>query len=378
MLVEDEFRRRYFKKMVTFTALFSFPSNNPFFEMDNEVVIRHTSIAERILKTFGPLIRKMTLKSISNGSNSLSVENIFKLIEEYCAKNLIELQLNSVEMNFFQNIRKPFENVKIVSLQGNIVDLESDHFKFCNFFPVMRSLSLRSVEVNNVSSLIMNYPRLEHLFINFNHYGNVKKSISESVAIKIIQKNPQIRSIGLSIVSPSLLKAVSDSLQCLERLELSEYRQGQSQTIDFHFESVKFFKISYCPVQSIPSNIIFSEMLEQLEVETSVNDDKYIELIERSKGLKRLKITGNEGFKNDEISRIATAKLNVMEIDMVCHWNVKDESIIELIKNNKSLNKLVLKRFRGNEIRMRMKMEFENNWTVDESGQDIILKRQVF
>lgn len=348
-LVVDELKQRFSKKRIRFCELSSARDDESVIESEEEIIIKDAQNATFILEQFGTSIRNL---SITTSKITHESEVIFKLVEEQCSDSLVQFELFDLMLNFFENITKPFRNVKIVSLHGIVVELGNDQLNFGDIFPAMRRLELNNVKVNDRSKFALNFPNLKHLSV-----------IDDINSVEIIRKNPQIRSTFLQFVNGELVKFVADHLPELEVLTLYNYRQQNDQTYDFHFGNVKYFECGF----DWPENITFSDKLEELYVLLDSQDKNYVDLIEHSNGLKKLQISGDGVVDTDVMLRLIWAKLNVTEMHLVFCWSPASDFIIQLIENCEHLNQLELQiwNLEIDDLEMALREDLGHEWIIN-------------
>lgn len=338
--VEIELRHRFSSKLVKFRELIDFPIGESLAETDDSIIVNNASTAALILQHFGDSIRALKIMT-SKDANPNSIETIFTLIEKHCSDSLVELHLFKTEHNFFKSISKPFTRIEIVSFAWNTEELGNVRFTFSDVFPALRQLELDVAKLENSTEIAITFPDLVQLSLSTVRKANPDKFISETVAIELIKKNPRIKSLILNHVTPNVLKVVSDTLHKLERLELYSYSQEDQRTYDFHFENVKVFKLGNWLGFDWPRNINFTENLEEFDVEPTEKDTKYIELIKNNKGLQKLRINGKH-FNNDAILKLSQIKLNIVDVALGFYWNIDIKNIIQFIENHPQLKNVQL------------------------------------
>lgn len=340
-LVEDDLKERLQRKMVIFTSLLPSPDHDDFDETDDYIRIRHAPTALQLLRDFGPYLRRLTIEHVPQNSDFQTSKAVFELIQEQCTDTLEQLHLKRLGHYFFLNTTTPFKNVVNVSLTAEVSAIGNQQFDLSQLFPNLRHLYLSYVNTWNLNRLIVNYPNLVNLYVDVYQF-DIPEFVSEREAIEIVKKNPQIRSLTLRRVQPNLLKAVAENAKNLEQFELYEYDEKANETNHFHFDSVKRFKLSENVVRSMPENITFSS-LDEIQVQAYPRDSWYIRFAETHRNLKKFEIIGPFTLRNDEIVRLAAAKLNLTEISIYTDKDVKAESIVELIQSGNQLNRVQLK-----------------------------------
>lgn len=381
--VEAELRHRFSKKTVQFLELLEYPIGERLVESDDHIRVDNIPTVALVLQKLGDSIRAIEITTPKD-ADVHSIENIFTLIEEKCSESLVELHLQTIEHNFFKNISKPFKRVEVVSLAWNAVELGNDRFTFSDVFPALRRLKLEVVKVMNTHEIMVTFPALEHLSLHLSKYGKSENYITESVAMELIAKNPQIQSLILDHTTSDVVKVVNDKLLKLEHLELYSYTERGQGTFDFYFENVKCFKIGNWLGFDWPRAIRFGEKLEEFEIEPTAGDTKYIELIERSKGLKKLKINGKH-LSNDVILRLAQINLHVTDVVLANNWDTDIDNIIQFVENNAQLSSIrLLHTYQSSpfsntnsKIAEKIRKHFGDLWKIATYESEILLEKNL-
>lgn len=387
-VVDEEIRRRFSQTLVSFYD-FSPSEKDDLMETEEFLHIRNFPLIVRILNEYGHLIRNLEISTTIDCSLE-TVGSIYKAIEEHCSDTLRQLHVDSLGYSFFRNIVRPFKAVEMVSLVGNVMDLNNENRSFSELFPAVRQLEL-NFDAQNSSKIVLEFPFLEHLDVTVmekceNNKIESESCSSEAMIIGLIKKNPQIQNVILRSGTPNVLKAIADDLKELERLELYQFseRNGQKHSMNknfvFDFKNVKVFKIGSFDYD-FPENIIFSDKLEEFEVIVSSTDTKYLDLIEQSEGLRRLRISHGEGVDYNAMKRLIAANLNVVEMALVHHREVGHGTIIEFVKSCRQLNLLGLTFLPNENIKDEMVSDlrkyFGNEWTVKLWERGLTMERKI-
>lgn len=369
-------QRKLAKKMVIFTQLNPYVTFDSIFkETDENVKIESVSAAKKLLKQFGRHIRNLKLQHVSPPGplDRGPLEEVYKLIQDYCSETLTQFNYGWNTDNFFKYVKIPFKNVETVSLEDYVINLSNNQLMFQQIFPSIRNLHLNLVRMQNVSAITTHFPNLVHLNINI---GSFNGYINEPIAIDLIRKNPQIRSLNLKNVNSNLLQIVSENLVNLEQLTLSFYIE-QDPNVRIYFEHVKSFRMDINIHQSIPSSITFGENLKEFESNAHPKDHKYINFVKNYKHLKKIRINGVETLNNYDIKQLAAANLNVVDMFLTCDISVEEEVLVKLIENSHQLERLQLSMtvknaFIESAISM-LQSRLQNEWIlkVDRSGTSL-------
>lgn len=398
-LVENEliFENRLSKKMVIFASVPGLPKD--MIETEDSFIISNPLIAAEMLETLGTRMRNIKIVKIYSGTHN--TPNYSNLFTEHCKRTLEQLHLDNVRPTIGNNVIEPFQRVTNLSLDGFVLDLSSDRLDFSEMFPSLQSLYLGDSSLfylQNLNSLITNFPHLKHLHAEIHDVELLEfyHPIDENVISEIICKNPQIKSLSLGVSSPRdalarLLKLVVKKLPDLEKLELNNFFMINDE---IEFKNVKSLKSgNHIHSFHIPETIKFSDKLEELDAVMNEAKNKCFEFIENYKSLKIIRISAKNGFTNSDVIWLTHIKLNAVFLSMNVGNDMKHDTIIQFIEENKQLKELHLKLEIKNETKslfkcltqFRKKTLFDvavlrkkirNNWNLYENGLDIVIVKK--
>lgn len=344
-LVEDVLKRRFAKKTITFNAPHL---TNQATETSETIHIRNIEVAKKLMKFFGHLMVNVQFHR--------------------------HPRMNSFD--FFPNeFTTPLEKVEHISLHGRFNGLSNRKLQFFEIFPALRSLSVFTANIRDMSWVDHTYPHLESLNIYIWNVYDELGYFNPLVVERLMVLNPQIRKLVLGNLSRKLLNSVATNFPNLEMLELQQFGHFRSEDaqLELHFDKLKVLKMQRC-FQSIPNNATF-EALEEFETDgLPAKCKKWIHFIENNKNLKRLRVTRT--IDNAAVSQLSSINSNLVEIKLLCGKDVDDKSIIELIENNKELRKiqLIFEKSMNSTIGV-LQSTFRSGWIIEVGKDYIILEK---
>lgn len=346
-LVENVLKHRFVNNMIIFETPHTFIDNST----GSINRIQSLQTAKKLLEHFGHLLRNLQVSRYPN--------------------------INSFD--FFPNeFTKPLENVESISLHGQFTRFSNEKLSFHEIFPAMRNLSVSRVNVRDMSWVDHNYPSLEHLSLHIWYEYSEPGYFNPLIVERLLQNNPQIRSLILENASRKMLSCVADKLLNLDILELRVFNNFEldGAPITLHFDNLKVLKMHRC-IKSIPIDVTFSS-LEEFQTDGYPRKcKKWIEFIERSENLKKLRIT--QPIDNTDVSQLSTSHSNIFEVYLMCGEDVKADTIIKFIKNGKQLRKIQL--VMPSEVSVSFMVDvfekcFGMNWTIKAGLNNISLHRK--
>lgn len=340
--------------------------------------VRNNITAARIVKHFGFLISHLEIKQYSRNNRGGDKHIINDLINYYCCESLTQLSLDINEEDFFEPMRKPFINVKRLSIEGDFKTLNSKFLSFSELFPAINILNLKSPTLFDASCIDSKFNQLQTLAVNMLDY-NYPNYILETDIKKLILKNPQIRDLTLMYDSRSFLRFISENLPNLEVLKLAFYDESNSNDEEeIRFENVKIFIMENCLDISAPKNIVF-ENLEEFETGYySTAGHAWMELVANTNKLKKLRITGS-ALSRQELEIFVRIPTNITWLSARLAPGIPNECIINLVKNNQQLNHVHWEKtelgLRGYAMKQ-LHNELTDNWVINESNSHLELSRK--
>lgn len=185
--------------------------------------------ASRVIRSFGEFILKFEIHF--GGNETHITEDVFELVHRRC-KSLKYLDLETVTEHALNRISEPFVSVENVKLHINYTHTENQALSFKEMFPNMQSLKLDFRDGYKNTSVIDHYPHLKHFGVDMYSFDGVRAEIIQ----KIVELNPQIRSMYMKDTKYWFLRFIGKKLVDLERLEVrSEYgpRYPWNETVAF-------------------------------------------------------------------------------------------------------------------------------------------------
>lgn len=339
--IETELRKRFSQNIVEFrvgydTEAINLPKKQ-YSERFPCISIYDHRISVSVLKDLGSSIQILSIRNESM-EKPQKLDTIFNLIEEHCTETVKKLNLMALQQNFFKNLTKPFKNVKEMELVLSTVG--SDKMSFADLFPSLRGLWISSIEIEIISSVVVNYPHLENLAVAVDRSGN-SRGMTEEATIDLLHRNQQIQKLALTYLTPNILKFAADHLPHLNKIKIDSYMEQNEYNSSIHFENVKIAKICHSMPCKWPAHLTFSNKLEELQTQLTFPTNEFIGAIENGKNLKKLTIDGR-GVNNYVVSRFTNAKLNATEMVLSLTCDVEAIGIIEFIKSAEKLRKLQL------------------------------------
>lgn len=265
ILTADVFRHKYSRRQIVVFENFPLRDNAMNLQNKSETKITAETIPQEIsskdelaesemklklanydlilntFKHFGHLIKRFE-SSIFTKHRDLQAEFIGRLISEYSAESLIEIDIGHSAEVVLEYIKKPLVNVENLAFRGNDLVFHPRGIRFEQLFPNLHRLNLFSSTYYSLLYFDYHMPRLEHISIIRSHQWYRNPPFP-----KFIEKNSQIRSLELQGGDFEFLQNVKTFLPQLETLTLQQF---ELQNGSIHFESVTtiFLKFFASPI----------------------------------------------------------------------------------------------------------------------------------
>lgn len=289
-------------------------------ELDDHIEVGNVATISDFLQRFGHLVSNLRIKFYTSfvyredHYSESEMHNIFRLINLHCSETLSQFTiLTKVDTNnTFQSFRKPFKNLRKLSLEGEYNNVTN----FNEIFPSIRDLSLSSIYYDRLGLLDQSISTLEHLTISQDQGWMIPDTKT------FIRLNSHIRSLFLIKFIPWYLSFVAEELPHLEKFIISDHVTRAEKLSDeivnqvVHFEHLKsFWSITF---NYFPWNMVFRD-LEELHVSPMMSMDttRFVDLaIKYKANLKKVYL----GVKltNADIKRLAEADMKVEELVFEC------------------------------------------------------------
>lgn len=301
------------------------------------ILIINYKIAKMFLRTFGHLIRKLEVYSLS--SNRAENDDIGYTIMKYCSKSLFELKLNVNGQYLLNQTEISFENVEIVDIHQSEY---SNNIDLSRIFPNMEQLKLEIHYPNQLSALKRCYPNLRHLEL-------IEKGIKKnSILCDVLKENPQLKSLLTSRCLDSntiqLINENSPNLQSITAIfTRSDFIYLKQNTPSVRLAHVKNFTlIAEVPIVNQIFKIpITFENLEALEVSTNCLTSPIERFIIENDKLKVLSLPfADFRTTNTRIDHILDRLSQLEEIVLLWDFRVTVADIRRMYEKTQSLQKI--------------------------------------
>lgn len=279
------------------------------------IIVHNQRFYSRLLSNFGNSIKKLSINlKMKNYFNE--IEDIQAQINKYCAKSLVEFNIENCQHFTSKAFVKPFSQVCALSLTNCVLQFTADEFN--RLFPCLIRLELLKNKMKSEHSVF-----IEQNFPNLKHWTLDHKGFSRQNILMALFFNQQLSSLHLmTTVDSKFLHLINELSPNLRNLQLVISSYDFTEDFSINFKNVEKMKLSvHGPFKNLPINF---DQLKELEI--NVNDGYY------------------HGFIDFIIQNVNLIKLT---IDTPC-WIVMntDDIDVKLIGQNLNLTELSLKRCR--------------------------------
>lgn len=336
------------------TILYDRYSNNPnqFDELLN------------IIAAFGHLITKLSLDYYTFDEEQKVAIN--RQVTKYAAHSLIEIDLKNCQEKDVFGLTGPFTRAKVVRLRDGFIGAML-HINFSELFPLVSSLDIESMLFVAEACVKQHFPYLKEFKME-------SATIALSTIEERLQLNPQLRKLSVTGSNLDTLSMISKNAPKLEHLLFRGfYGRDKYQGDEIHFQSLKSFdltsKVDF-PVHFDAIPIVFDE-LEEFSCDGSY--DKWTDVIVRCKFLK--KITFHQFFY-ENLQRIVLELPSVEEILVKNQriWHDDVDTAIKIIEMCKQLKRFTISL--GDFDDCRARAVNLNNWEIIAVNRSVVFVRK--
>lgn len=351
-LASSLFRRKYSDYEIRLLVNIAPPSID---ESDNCLRIQNFKVASNIMKTFGNELRKLSILN-SPYYDYLQIDDyrvqIIQIVNEYCSKSLTQLNLQRINNETWPLFIKPFEKVESLDIE---IQTDSSGMNLSQMFPNLKRL--RVYLLDETSIIDCEIPHLKNLEIKFeNQLWQKKKHI-----LKLIENNPQIRSVVATSTPPEFVKKVQELLPNLENITLI-FADRRNEPM--HFANVKHCKLDKRSERTL-KNLSFSQ-LETLEISYEYEFNVFHEFFRRHQNLSQLYI---KLFLNHEIQEFETIMAllpHLITLEMSATSGMNIEVVARFIQSHPMLRRFQFPIHEISEADQEiLRARFETNWNIE-------------
>lgn len=218
--VRDVLEQKLAVKTIVFGTPYMKPSTKHIHvqEMDDFIRIQNFEVASTLLQNFGNFIQSIRIDQYFLDAKA---KEIYRLVNLHCSETLKKIHLKNAMEDFTDELKKPFNHVKTVHLEGNLKNVADLELNFNKMFPEMRQLIVGKVKIYNTNSIEIEFSNLQTLNVEmFGH--DIQGRVTEDVVEKMIRKNPKIHHLVLKNVSPKLFLVANTVLIKIETLQVTD------------------------------------------------------------------------------------------------------------------------------------------------------------
>lgn len=342
--------------------------------VSDHVYIYDFDLALDILKYFGSFIQKLSIKHHIESARKWEI--LSTSINKFCTESLIQVDLGAVNQNSLQKFTAAFENVKDFTVQ--VANNEINTRKLNETFPRLQRFSIKMTSNADYSFIDCELPHLEHVFfstvtVDSDWYSRymanqpIDLRSNEAAIKKLLQKNPQIRSIDLNNFSIGFIRNLKQLMPNLKSLALS--------SLDLHEEIIHFEKVTEFSLKKVvpfsPAQITFAN-LQTLRM--FYNDNyfaRWREFIRANKNVTRLEIDiDNINLPTTQLAVLTAELPHLIEMTLKNAFIVTVEAIIQLARDNVQLETFTYICSETNESALRESLQDE--WKISKENEGVL------
>lgn len=292
----------------------------------------------KLLRNFGHLIINI---NIDFGAFKYTFRyTIANYLAKYSSKSLIQMSVAVEHMRFFENIQKPFINLK--SLYMGACCFGRDLLPFNSIFPNLQSLRLGHNQYENTSAFIIHYFSLTEFALY-----DLRESFNQNDIEKLLKLNPQLEKLDIRPADRF------SNVQFIERLKkccpkIKQLELGCPRTIIYDLELTQLDQIEKLTIKDVYElniPLTFSK-LKYLEIgsnEEYVTSRDISVFIGKNPHLTSLKFELSNIVDLTHFFRIESLLMNIEELNIgVLKQDIPSDDLINFLTRNRSLKRFSL------------------------------------
>lgn len=386
-LAADEYGRKFASKpiFINGTSL-SKEVRRTVYESNSHISIRSYDLLKLALQTFG---RKMKILIISyEGIESKKREEIHRLIDQYCSRSLIEMNLLRMDENVLRHFKNPLKNIERLTLDGEMEAQQTSLLqwifarkvlKLDDIFPNLLRLRLNNMNIRDKSLLDVHFWQLNYVKIVL-----VPEPFNRPVIDFIAPSKPAIE--NLFIKNPKIVNLVLQNVNSLDYLEIA------SKLPNLHLFEVKFSPFQ----QHYSGQVIQFKTVKKLalKMHTNINLDEMAHFdqvedltlmqketcgrefpVNNTAHLKTLIIIGST-FNGSGLLQPDRKFPNLTDLFISNRSPLKSKDVIEFIEDNEQLERLRLINIEE-DLPETLEEQFEKGWIMTQKTNALVMQKKI-
>lgn len=330
-LAANFFKRKYDDKVVEIRSQYD-DQKRDIAEYRENLIIERLDVIEKLFKSFGEVISRATLNT-GNTFQDKFIERVVKIVS-HNSEGLNIFKLYCIDRLLLEYVDEPFRNVEHLILTNRFQNLRSKTLKLNDIFPNLRKLHLKEAHIKNALSLIVPFKHLEQLDVQFGLNYDIP-AVGD-----LIEKNPQLRKLGMNACSIEFLEFLSVNAPNLDYLTfgLTKPTPSELNTV-IHFKSVKHLSLG-TDYNAFPKNVTFDQLEELQLTGTGSATNLWMNFIKKHVKLNKVEV---EWFVlNSQLESLIGNVPNVIEAHFGINTDVQNETIVAFLEGNDQLKRLEL------------------------------------
>lgn len=327
------------------------------------VDMKHYETIRNILKTFGDLIRSLSI-TFNYIMDESKAREIVGDISNNCTQSLLQIEFNNCYGTVLQKLNNYYPNVYILSFSTDKYrDLKTNG-----------SLNLSKVffRVNQLQLQISNPIDWNVVGEKFRHLTSLTVDLPSNSdppdVGNLFANSPNINSLDISFSSLDILQAASVFLLNLRRLVLRGFSDYPYIGRRIHFENVTFLDLisMICDSELIPKILVFHQ-IQHLKLNLPDFTDNWSKFFTNQQGktIEYFDIKA-DSFTNEQLTAIADSQPNIKWTKLVSRTQIPTNAIVNFIKKSSQLFRCQIS-CRLNDIAERdlLEEQLETDWNIE-------------
>lgn len=316
-----------------------------------------------IIKRFGSAIQRIYIEHEWIESTD-ATQNIIQCIANYTSDSLTHLNLGIIKPNTLAQLPMTFGHIESVAFATKRGIILGETPPLNQLFPNLRQLEMDLLAEIDYNFIDVEFPKLEHLYMVLDRDGRYRTN----QIISMIEKNPQIKSIGCENCERDYFDAIYRILPNITNLTLGKYDSNENTVI---FENVKnfYYKVSQDGAFQAAIERLSFPVLESFKIR---NNNFRCHLVEQFDGFfSRHRNISNLHYIDrtsncNELMDLTKALPNLVEMTIECSGGTDHVKIINFVKSHEQLMRFQVTSSFGDAEMTNLRNFISKEWHIKE------------
>lgn len=319
------------------------PFTGGFYEYKKQTVrIKNFDMTRNILHTFGDFIQFI---DISFGSdNETENQEIVRLINDNCAKSLIQLHLRNCYGSVLSGLKNSYEKVNKVTFSTLLwPEFNASAFNqtLDALFPSLKHLDVAIANANDWTFVGKNLPKLRTLIVALPELSESNQPDVES----LFDSSPNVTSLTINNSSLRILSAASERLPNLKLLRIFAISNVGYEGKEINFQNVTRLEMQLLQnSERIPEKLVFQKLkIMELDLRFDLTDS-WIQFFQKqpNQTVEYFHLN-SKSIAQNQLTAIVEHQPNIIWAHINTAMKIAPDAIVDFINRGKHIFMLGLK-----------------------------------